>query len=381
MPARGRYDRTPGEVKVNGANRMLSFGAGPARWPEAVLRRAKEGLDPARFGGLSVLEIGHRGPDYARIHEEVRERLRRLLAVPEDREILLLPGGATMQFAMLPLNLRRDGRPVDVVLTGRWAEKALEHARASGPVRVAASGKEQSYRIVPPPEAWAVRADAAYLHVTTNNTVFGTRLARLPEDLPVPLVGDASSEILAAPLPVSRFAVLYAGAQKCLGPAGLAVVVIRRDLLEAVPEGLPPMLSYRAHAAAGSRLNTPPTALVWLMGLMLEWIEEEGGAEEMHRRTRERAALVYEALDRHPEVYEPVAAPPCRSLTNVVFRLRNPGLQPRFLEAARAAGLVGLAGHRSVGGLRASMYTGMPVEGARRLAEFLDRFAADGGAV
>jgi len=364
---------------LNARERLLSFGAGPARWPEEVVERAAAGLRPAAAGGLSVLELSHRSETYGRIQERVREQLRRLLAVPDSHEVLLLPGGATMQFALVPLNLRRGDEPVDIVLTGRWSEKAAEHAAATGPVRVAASGREDGYRAVPPTDAWRTGADAAYLHVTTNNTIAGTRLADVPETLPAPLVGDASSEILACPLPVERFGLLYAGAQKCLGPAGLAVVIVRRDLLDRAPESVPAMLRYRSHAEARSLFNTPPTALVWLMGLMLGWIEEQGGAAEMHRRTRERARIVYEALDAHPDVYAPVADPRCRSLTNVVFLLRDPEGEERFLAAAEREGMVGLRGHRSVGGLRASMYTGMPVEGAVRLAEFLERFARDPG--
>ncbi len=355
--------------------RLLTFSAGAPHWPDEVLAAAAAEFTAFRGTGLAVPELGHRTREWAALQEEIEGRFRRLAGVPGDREVLLLPGGPTWQFALLPMNLRSPGTSADYVLTGHWARKAFDAARATGPARLAASGEADGFSRVPSPETWQVDPSAAYLHVTTNNTVYGTWMREIPVDLPAPLVADATSDLLARRLPLERFAVVYAGAQKNLGPTGLTVVVVRRDLLDRAPGGLPPILRWRDHAAARSRLNTPPTVLAWLLGRMLEWIEEEGGLDEMERRTRERARIVYEALEAHPDVYRLPAAREDRSLVNVVFRTRDDATDRELLAAARARGLVGLEGHRSVGGLRASMYAGMPVAGARRLASFLHEFA------
>ena len=357
--------------------RLLTFAAGAPHWPGEVLAAAAREFPGFRGTGLAVPELGHRTEEWAALQEEVEERLRRLAGIPGDRAVLFLPGGPSYQFALLPANLRRPGESADYVLTGHWARKAFEAARLGGRARPAASGEEEGFRHVPPPEAWEVDPRAAYLHVTTNNTVFGTCLTRFPADIPVPLVADATSDLLARRLPIERFAVVYAGAQKNLGPTGLTVVVVRRDLLDRAPSDLPPILRWRDHADARSRLNTPPTVLVWLAGRMLAWIEEQGGLDEMDRRTRQRAEIVYGALDAHPDVYHLPAVPGDRSPVNVVFRTADPGIDRAFLAAARERGMVGLAGHRSVGGLRASMYAGMPLSGARRLAEFIHEFARE----
>ncbi|MDQ7007026.1 MAG: 3-phosphoserine/phosphohydroxythreonine transaminase [Acidobacteriota bacterium] len=357
------------------ARRLLSFGAGPALWPDPVLEEASGGLLPGAGGGLSVLEWSHRGGAYGQLHERALERLRRLLGVGPSHEVLLLPGGATLQFAMVPANLRPPGRSADYLVTGHWARRAARYAALTGAVNVVASSESEGFARIPPPGQWALDPRAAYFHITTNNTIAGTQLHVLPSPGKVPLVADASSDILLRELPVTNFDLLYAGAQKNLGPAGLAVVVIRRALLEAA-EGMPEgVLGYRDHAQSGSRLNTPPTALVFLLEKMLAWIEAEGGRSEMIRRARERAALIYGALDRHPEVYQPSARHEDRSVVNVVFRLRSKDREEAFIEAAAREGMVGLAGHRTVGGLRASLYAAMPVDGARRLAALIDAFA------
>ncbi|MDH3283647.1 MAG: 3-phosphoserine/phosphohydroxythreonine transaminase [Acidobacteriota bacterium] len=361
--------------------RTMWFGAGPARWPEKVLERAARELGPRAESGLSILELSHRGAEYAAVQENTVALLSRLLSVPESHEVLLLPGGATMQFAMLPANLRPAGSSADYVVTGNWSKKAALLARADGKVRVAATGEEDGFREIPPTQSWDLDEGAAYLHVTTNNTICGTQLHEIPEGLTAPLVADASSDVLTRELPLDRIAVLYGGAQKCIGPAGLGFVVIRKDLMERAPETLPSFWRYRDHSKASSRLNTPPTALIWLAGLMLEWIDREGGLREMMRRADERARLVYEALDAHPAVFEPVAAPEARSRTNVAFRLRDRDRERDLLELAARDGMAGLSGHRSVGGLRASMYTGMTVEAAGRFAGLLHDFAERSGRV
>lgn len=355
--------------------RKLSFGAGPGLWPDEVLEAVAERMGPEPRSGLSPLEWSHRGEEYIELQARVVSRLERLLAVPETHQVLLLPGGATLQFAMVPSNLRREGQSADYLVTGHWARKAARYAELGGPVRRVASSEAEGFARIPPREQWRVDPEAAYLHLTSNNTIAGTQIRALPEDLPAPLVVDASSDVLTRELSIEGIGLLYAGAQKNLGPAGLAVVVVERSLLDRAPGNVPGMLCYREHAARESRLNTPPGALVLLMDEMLAWVEAQGGAAEMHSRAERRAALVYQALDRHGDIYRPLAAPGDRSRTNVVFRLEPPASQERFLERAEAAGLAGLAGHRSVGGLRASLYAPMPVEGARRLAEFLEEFA------
>ncbi len=361
------------------AARLMWYGAGPARWPEEVLERASRELGPRPESGLSVLELSHRGGEYAAIQEKTMSLLTRLLNVPESHEVLLIPGGATMQFAMVPANLRGGDASADYVVTGNWSKKAVAFAGASGRVRVAATGEKHGFRAIPPAGSWDLDDRAAYLHVTTNNTICGTQMHEIPEGLSAPLVADASSDVLTRPLPLERLALVYGGAQKCIGPAGLGFVVIRRDLLDRAPETLAPFWRYRDHAKASSRLNTPPTALVWLAGLMLEWIEEQGGLDVMTARAAERAAHVYGALDAHPEVFEPVAELGSRSRTNVAFRLRERDREPELLELAAGEGMGGLRGHRSVGGLRVSMYTGMPVDAAERLAGLLREYAAAAG--
>ncbi len=356
--------------------RKLSFGAGPALWPDEVLAEAAEALRLDGSSGLSVLEHFHRESRYQEIHDAALARLARLLGDPAEHEILLMTGGATLQFALVPQNLRPAGASADYLVSGHWARRAADYARQGGTVRVVASGEASGFASVPDPESWDCDPSAAYLHLTSGNTVAGTALSTFPPASAVPLVVDATADVLTRRFPLESVGVLYAAAQKNLGPAGLTLVVIRRDLLERAPETLAPVLRYRDIAASGSHLNTPPTALVFLLERFLAWIEREGGAAEMERRTAERARIVYSALDAAPERFAVHAAEGHRSPTNVVFRLRREEEQPAFLAAAEKAGLVGLAGHRSVGGLRASLYAAMPVEGARRLAEFLTSWAA-----
>lgn len=355
--------------------RVLSFGAGPGLWPDEVLARASELILPGSATGLSPLEMSHRGPEYGEFHARALASLRRLLGAGAEHEVLLLPGGATMQFAMAPANLIPVGGLADYLVTGRWARLALINARKWAHARVVASSEEEAFAEIPARETWALDERAVYLHLTSNNTVAGTQLPVLPEGLNCPMVIDASSDLLTRELPLDGVGMLYAGAQKNLGPAGLSMVLIRKELLETMPRSLPAMLSYRDHAARGSLLNTPPTLLIVLLSLMLDWVEGEGGVPEMCRRADERAEIVYSALRSHPGVYSLHARAPWRSRTNVVFRLVDSTREGDFLAQAKERDLGGLEGHRSVGGLRASLYAPMPVDGARRLASLLDDFA------
>ncbi len=367
--------------------RVFSFGAGPACWPDEVLERISQGMLPRFSGGLSVLEWSHRSPEYEALQEEVKSLLRSLLEVPENFQILLLPGGATMQFAMAPINLRPDPRrPVDFVLTGSWSKKALETARRSGEVRVAADGAAYGaahgpggvFSAVPPVDDWDMADDAAYLHLTTNNTIVGSRVREWPKGRQVPIVADASSDIMLAPLAWEDLGMVYAGGQKNLGPAGMAVVIIRSDLLDSSADSLAPIFSYKAHAEARSLLNTPPTALVFMMREMLAWVRDEGGREEMLRRALQRAESVYGALEEHEEIYEIPVRRSDRSLTNIVFRLKDASSDADFLRGAAERRMIGLGGHRSVGGFRASMYNGVSLEAVGRLVEYIHAFARRG---
>ncbi|MCS6777673.1 MAG: 3-phosphoserine/phosphohydroxythreonine transaminase [Chloroherpetonaceae bacterium] len=353
--------------------RIYNFSAGPATLPVAVLEEAARGVLEIGDSGMSVLEVSHRGKEYEAIHFEAQERLLRVMGLdPGAYVVLFLGGGASLQFAMVPMNFP-GGAGADYVHTGEWSAKAIKEAQRFGAVHVAGSSEDGGFSYIP--RELSLRPDAAYVHITTNNTIEGTEWPELPETGGVPLVADASSDILGRALDYSRFALIYAGAQKNLGPAGVTVVVIRREFLERASDAVPAMLSYRVHAKAQSLYNTPPVFGVYVLCLVLRWIEEQGGLTVIEARNREKAGLVYAALDAHPEVYEPaVRVREDRSLMNVTFRLRR-GSEEAFLAGARERGMDGLKGHRSVGGFRASIYNAFPVEGCRVLAEYLHDFA------
>lgn len=353
-------------------SRKFNFSAGPATLPLPVLEEAQRRLVD-HGEGLSVVEMSHRSSAFGAILEGAKESLARLLRLPDDYEILFLQGGASLQFAMVPLNLGGGGA---YVTTGVWSEKALAEARVVGEPKEVWTDKEEGFRRVPrPDEKLEVPEGVPYLHITTNNTIYGTEWRHVPES-GAPLVADMSSDILSQPLDVSKFGLIYAGAQKNAGPAGVTIVVGRRSLLRsfAGAEAVPKILRYETHAKANSLYNTANTFGIWLCKLVFEWIEREGGLEEMARRAEERAALVYEVIDRRGDVFEGHAEKEARSRMNVTFRLPSEEAEKRFLAEAEAAGCVGLKGHRSVGGIRASLYNAMPLEGARTLARLMDRF-------
>lgn len=365
--------------------RVFNFGAGPATLPAEVLEQARDELLDWRARGLSVMEMSHRSPEYEAIHGEALEALRRLLAVPAGFAVLLLQGGASLQFAMAPMNLLGAGAAsADYVVTGVWSQKALADARRVGPVRVAASTERESFARLPRPDELDLDPGAAYAHVTSNNTIVGTQWRELPDAGSVPLVIDASSDVLARPVPWERVGVLYAGAQKNLGPAGVTLVVVREDLAARAPERLPAMLDYRRHAAAGSLYNTPPCWSIYVLGLCCRWVEARGGVAAMERAAEERAAILYDLLDasgfyRGDGFYRGTAEPASRSRMNVTFRLPSEELERRLLAEAEAAGLIQLKGHRSVGGLRASLYNAMPRAGAEALAALMRDFERRNG--
>lgn len=359
-------------------DRILNFSAGPAVLPEEVLRRAQEDLWNVAGSGIGVMEHSHRGKVFDAIIREAEADCRRLGGIGDDHAVLFLQGGASLQFAMLPMNFLPAGRVADYPDTGAWTAKAISEAKRVGTVNVAFDGKATSYDHVPSDDEITRTPDAAYLHYCSNNTIFGTRYEH-PPATDAPLVCDMSSEMYARPVDFARHAMIYAGAQKNLGPSGVVLVVIRRDFLDRAADGLPDMLSYRKQVEKGSMLNTPPTWGIYMMGRVFRWIIDGGGLEAMAKRNEEKARIVYDAIDGSGGFYGAVARKDCRSRMNVCFRTPSPDLDASFVSEALAAGMSGLKGHRSVGGLRASIYNAFPVEGCRTLASFMADFAARNG--
>jgi phosphoserine aminotransferase len=354
-------------------SRATNFNPGPATLPEEVLVAAREGLLDYRGSGMGVMELSHRSALYEEIHFGLMDTLRALLGAGEDWEVLLLPGGASLQFSMVPMNLMRGDRAA-YAITGEWAQRAAKEARRHGVVAVAASTEEEQFRRVPRAAEVTTPAGMDYLHFTSNNTIFGTQWHAEPPAGGAPLVADMSSDFLSRPVTLDRYALIYAGAQKNLGPAGVTVVLLRRELLERSPAGLPTMLSYRTHAEARSLYNTPPCWAIFVSALCARWLQERGGLVAAGERSRAKAERLYSALDAH-DLYRPTAERDSRSWMNVTFRLAEPELEKAFLEGAEERRLVGLKGHRSVGGMRASLYNAMPMAGVESLVAYLHEFA------
>ena len=359
--------------------RIFNFSPGPAVLPEPVLEEAREALWNLRGSGIGVLEHSHRGKVFDAVRQETEAAVRRLAGLGDDHAVLFLQGGASLQFAMLPANLLAPEATADYLVTGSWSKKAVKEARHYGEVHVAASTEEAAFARIPGPEATRLSDTPAYVHFTSNNTIFGTQWREEPS---VPsgafLACDASSDIFSRPLDLARYGVLYAGAQKNLGPSGVTLVVIRRDLLERSVRELPSMLRYAVHAQNDSCYNTPNTFGIYVVSRVLAWIEAQGGLEAVAERNREKASLVYETIDAL-DFYVPTAEAGSRSLMNATFRSPSPELDARFVEQATAAGLDGLKGHRSVGGMRASLYNAFPREGCEALVQFMKDFAAKQG--
>jgi phosphoserine aminotransferase len=356
--------------------RVWNFSAGPAMLPLPVVEEAREHLLALPGAGASILEISHRSPEFGDVIDEAEENLRGLLGIPPDHRVLFLQGGASLQFSMVPMNLLgARSAPAAYVVTGSWGAKAVAEARKEGPVDIVWDGRELGFAGVP--ELGEIpMPDAAYLHVTSNETIQGVEFPPgFEPPAGPPLVCDASSDFLSRPIAIERYGLLYAGAQKNAAPAGLTLVVVRDDVLERIPEGLPSMLDYRTHAEHRSRYNTPPVFAIYVLMLVTRWIRDEvGGLDGMLERNRGKAALLYEAIDASEGFYTGHARPESRSLMNVTFRLPTPDLESSFLAEAAKAELVELKGHRSVGGIRASIYNAMPVEGVRALRELMDGF-------
>jgi phosphoserine aminotransferase len=354
--------------------RAYNFNAGPAALPLEVLRTAAEQMTDFEGTGMSVMEMSHRSEPYERLNNETQQLFRELLDIPENYKILFLQGGASTQFAMVPMNLLGAGKTAGFVLTGAWAAKARKEAQLFGDTFVAGSSKDSGYKSVPDISGFAFPDNAAYLHITSNETIEGVQFQSYPDTGDLPLIADMSSDILSRPFDVSKFGLIYAGAQKNLGPSGVTVVIARDDLVEHSPEGLATMLRYDTHAQNNSLYNTPPSFSVYIMNLVLRWIRDSGGLAAIEQRNREKTDLIYKAIDDSDGLYAGHANPAFRSRMNITFRLKDEALEKAFLKEAGAAGFVGLKGHRSVGGCRASTYNAVPREACEALAQFMEDF-------
>lgn len=352
--------------------RIFNFSAGPAVLPVEVLEQARAELLDWRGAGMSVMEMSHRGKAFVSIAETAEADLRELLAIPSHYKVLFLQGGATAQFAAVPLNLAAPESTVDYVNTGAWSKKAIAEARAYARVNVVADAGEP-YCTIPPVETWKLTPDSAYVHYTPNETIGGVEFPFIPEVGERPLVADMSSTLLSRPIDVSKFGLIYAGAQKNIGPAGLTIVIVREDLLGRAQRGTPTILNYHVMAKEASMVNTPPTFAWYLAGLVFQWLKRQGGLVGMAERNQRKAQLLYDAIDASAFYSNPVERA-ARSWMNVPFTLAKPELDATFLAEAKEQGLVTLAGHRSVGGMRASLYNAMPVEGVEALVAFMREF-------
>lgn len=355
--------------------RVWNFAAGPAAMPLPVLEKAASELCCYGTTGMSVMEMSHRSKMYLEIFDETEALFRKLLDVPEDYAVLMLQGGATGQFAAVAMNLIPQGGSADYIDSGNFAHGALTEAKKYGNVHVVASSREENYVRIPAWKEEDFDPDAAYCYITTNNTIFGTRYPVLPETGKVPLVADASSNILSETFDVRRFGVLYAGAQKNLGPAGLTVTIVRRDLLGRAQSRTPKIMDWTQMEKNGSMINTPPTYAIYMCGLCLKWLEEQGGVSGIERVNIEKARLLYECLDEST-YFRGTADPAFRSRMNVTFTTPDPDQDAAFVKAAAARGLVNLKGHRLVGGIRASIYNAMPYEGVKALVDFMKEYEA-----
>jgi len=367
-------------VFKSAVKRAFNFNAGPAALPLPVLERMREELLDYRGTGMSVMELSHRSVEYEAINDTAEKSLRRILAIPDEYVVLLLQGGGSLQFAMVPMNLYRPGKPVDVLHTGSWTAKAIEELKKLAQHRLAASTEPDRFTRVPRNNEIALAPDASYAYMCTNNTIEGTQWTDMPATGGVPLVADMSSDIASRPLDVRQFGLIFAGAQKNLGPSGVTVVIARRDLAESAPENLAKILQYRTFIKDRSLYNTPPTFAVYALGLVLEWIEAAGGLAGMGTRNGNKARRLYDAIEASGYYRCPVEKE-SRSRMNVVFRVAggDETIEKKFAKEAEAAGLIGVKGHRSVGGMRASLYNAVPIEAVDALVAFMRDFERKNG--
>jgi phosphoserine aminotransferase len=360
-------------------SRIFNFYAGPATLPVAALERAKAEIPDWEGTGMSVMETSHRSKEYDAVHYGAMGLLSELLGLDDDHQVLFLQGGASTQFAMLPMNFIPPGGSADYVNTGTWSTKALKEAKIIANGREAASSEAEGFTRIPPFATWDLDPTAAYVHITSNNTIKGTQYHEFPEVGDTPLVADMSSDLLWRPFNANAFSLIYAGAQKNIGPSGVTIVIIRKSWLEQANGNLPTMLAYKTHAAKDSLFNTPPTFAIYMVRNVLDWVKEQGGLDGMEQRNRAKGDLLYGVMNEHPDFYRCPVEPSSRSYMNVVWRLPTEDLEAKFVAEALAAGMCGLKGHRSVGGCRASIYNAMPMEGVDFLADFMRKFARNNG--
>ncbi len=360
-------------------SRPVNFSAGPSMIPVEVLQSIADDMVDYKNTGLSLVEVSHRGPVYDEVHQQAISLLRELMGIPEGYSVLFLGGGATLQFSMLAMNLMKDGGSADYVASGAWAAKAIAEAKKVGKINIVWDGSEGSFASLPDPETVKPTPGASYLHITSNETIGGIQWKDFPDTGDVPLVADMSSDILSRPVDVSRFGLIYAGAQKNLGPSGLTIVIIRDDLLERSSDKLGTYLNYAIHAKGNSLYNTPPVFPIWAMKLVLEGVKDRGGAAAVAQENEAQAAALYTVIDGSDGFYRCPVDPAFRSDMNIVWRLADEALEAEFIAESKKAGLIGLKGHRSVGGCRASLYNAMTSEGVQRLISFMNDFSSRKG--
>lgn len=363
---------------ATGMTRVFNFSAGPAALPESVLRQAADEMLDWHGCGMSVMEMSHRGPQFMAIAAEAEALLRELLAVPSNYKVLFMQGGAIAENAIVPMNMLRGHASADYVNTGEWSKKSIKEAKKYARVNVVASSEADGFTSIPKRETWKLDPDAAYVHICSNETIGGVQYHFVPDTGGVPLVADMSSDILSRPVDVAKFGLIYGGAQKNIGPAGLTIVIVRDDLLGGALPITPSAFDYTQQAEADSMLNTPPTYAIYIAGLVFHWIKARGGLAAMEAHNRAKAAILYDFLDGSSFFVSPIARD-CRSLMNVPFKLKNEALDATFLKGAEARGMVQLKGHRSVGGMRASIYNAMPIEGVKALVAYMQEFEREHG--
>lgn len=363
---------------MKATQQVYNFNAGPAALPKEVLEIAQQEFTNFQSTGMSIMEMSHRSKVYEDVHNEAKALVKELLGISDQYEILFLQGGASLQFSMIPMNLLADGQTAGYILTDEsWSEKALKEAQKIGQTKVLASSKEEQYRFIPEDAQIEVDQDLAYVHITSNNTIFGTQWQSFPDTKNVPLIADMSSDIMYKPIDVNQFGLIYAGAQKNLGPSGVTLVIIRKELLKPVRSDLSNMLQYATYEKNNSLFNTPPTFGIYMLGLVMKWLKQQGGLEQVYQNNQEKAALIYSAIDESDGFYTGHAEVGSRSLMNITFRLQSEELEKKFLAEAKEAGFVGLNGHRSVGGCRASTYNAVTLESCQALQRFMLQFQAN----
>ncbi|MCP4648492.1 MAG: 3-phosphoserine/phosphohydroxythreonine transaminase [PVC group bacterium] len=357
---------------------IYNFSAGPAVLPKEVLQKAADELLNYNGSGMSVMEMSHRSADFKNIIDSAESNLRQIMGIPENYKVLFLQGGASLQFAMIPLNLMNKNKKADYVHTGQWSKKAIAEAKKFGDVNIVASSEGDNYTNIPKLDPAIFSEDADYFYIVSNNTIYGTTYNDLPDTGNVPLVADMSSNILSEPIDVSKFGVIFAGAQKNIGPAGVTIVIIREDLVGNAVDNIPTMLNYKTHADAGSMFNTPPCYSIYMAGLVFAWIKQKGGLAQVKKINEVKANMLYDYLDNSKLFSSPVQKEN-RSLMNIPFVTGNEEIDAKFIKEASARGLKTLKGHRTVGGMRASIYNAMPIEGVKALVEFMKEFEKEVG--